>query len=330
MTDEQDYQDYLDYQKHLAEQQVGPSRVAGIPNKDLTNPMAISHPEVLQNIMSGIGGKALGEVAAPGLAKLLKPIGAAMRKGGDVLMQKAIGAPKIIPGFGEQMAEQGLMGTKAGMQGQATKGLESSGQKISELSSQIPGKIPQDEVANKIASLANSKMTPSGFVRPEDQPVVNRLLGKAEDFAKSEPLSGAEMASRRALAGRSAREAGAYKTQPSQQIKSKVASAEQAGYSESLKKAYRDAFPDNSEALADADKQYSVLSQAKQIMDKPQAVGGLKDFLSQYTPTSLMESIGGRASIGAGKGIQSSSKILAPAGLKKMLTPKDEQKAKSE
>lgn len=266
--------------------------------------------------------QAAGMVSPGGLN--LTGIGKMLRKGGDALMQRAVGASKIIPGLGEQFAEQGLVGTKNMMTGQAERGLEASGKRIGELASQIPNPVAQDSVANKVAELANSKMTPSGFVRPEEQPIVNRLLNKAQDFGTAEPISGSEMAARRVTAGRAAREAGAYKMNPSSQIKSKVASAEQAGYSDALKKAYADSFPEAPTALADADKQYSVLSTAASHLGKPESAGGLKSFLGQFTPTSLMESSAGRAMIGTGKAAQKAPIGAAPGSvynLQRMLKP---------
>lgn len=254
-----------------------------------------------------------GGIGVPGLSGLL-------RKGGDVLMQKSIGATKAIPGFGEQLAAQGLMGTKAGMAGQAARGIESSGQEIGNLAQQIPGQISQDPIANRVANIANQKMTSSGFARPEEAGAVNKVLSRAQDFAKSEPLTGAEMAERRALAGRSAREAGAYKTQPSQQLKAKIASAEQQGYSEALKNAYRGAFPENPEALANADKKYSVLRQAQESLDKPEAISGFRNSLAQYIPTSLLESIGGRTALGTEKVLRTAP-LGAPRTLEDLLNP---------
>lgn len=320
-SDYKDYQDYIAYQQHLSQQPQAPT---GVPRTqaEAANYFKQTDP-TLQNMMGGIGAGAAGEAVAPIVSKVVGPLGKMLRSGGDSLMQKAVGMAKGVPGLGEQLAEQGLIGTKSVMRGQAERGLASSGGNISDLASQIPNPIPQDAVANKLGEIAQSRMTPSGFVRPEEAPVVNKVLSKAQDFAQAEPISGAEMASRRVLSGKAAREAGAYKTMPNQAMKSKVASAEQAGYSDALKKAYRDAFPGNPEALADADKQYSVLSQARDAMDKPESLGSLKELLGQYIPTSLMESTTGRASIGAGKVIQSSPKTIAPLTLQNMLKPRD-------
>lgn len=260
----------------------------------------------------------LAEKVSGGLGKFIGGLG-------DTLMQRSVGVTKAVPGFGKELAEQGLMGTKSGMAGQAARGVEASGQNISNLASQIPGEISQDTVANKIAELASKKMTPSGFARPEGEAAINKILGRAEDFAKAEPISGTEMAERRALAGREAREAGMYRERPSEQLKAKLAGAEQSGYSEALKNAYRGAFPEAPEALANADKSYSTLRQAQQTLDKPEAISGIKNSLSQFIPSSLIESIGGRTAIGAEKALKaipSQTYTAGPKALKDLIGDK--------
>lgn len=287
-----------------------------------------SHEEEMKAVQHPITGM---DDPAYQLAGLVSPnnaivgAGKALKSGGDILMQKAIGLGRRIPGFGEALANEGLIGTKGMMAGQAEKGLTSAGKQIGDLASKIPGSVSQDQVANKVAELANSKMTSTGFIRPEDQAAVDKILSRAQDFAKSEPLTGAELAERRAVAGRSAREAGAYKTNPSSQLKSKIASAEQTGYSQALKDAYGKAFPGQTNALADADKSYSTLSTAKDILNKPENISGIWNGLSQYIPSSLMESIGGRAAIGAGKTVQKTPIGTVPLTLQQLLTPKDQE-----
>ncbi len=330
MSDEQDYQDYLEYQKHIASVPdktqppaslaEGFRKVANYEPSEQEISDAMHHPVTGMEdpAYQAVGLVSPGSINITGLGKML-------RKGGDTLMQKAMGATKMIPGLGEQFAQQGLIGTKAAMTGQTARGLEQSGQAIGELAQKIPSKISLDPAANKVAALADTKMTASGFVRPEDQSVVNRVLSKAQELAQSEPVSGAELAERRAIAGRSAREAGAYRTNPNFQLKSSVAKAEQAGYSEALKKAYSESFPGAPEALADADKKYSVLSKADQLLNKPESIGGLKDFLTHYTPSSLIESTAGRAAIGAGEISQKAPIGAIPLSLQQLLKPRDGQ-----
>lgn len=279
-----------------------------------------THQITPANDLDDPGTSVLGLVAP---SNPMAGVGSLLRKGGDVLMQKAMGMSKVIPGLGEDFAKAGFWGTKSGMAGQAAQGMEKAGQSIGNLAEKIPGQISQDTVANKVAEVANGKMTPSGFVRPEDNPVVNRILSKAQDFATSEPITGAEMAARRAQAGKVAQEAGAYRmTNPSQAIKAQQAGAEQAGYSQALKDAYGKAFPGSTNALADADKSYGTYATASRSLNAPESMGTATNFLSQFIPTTLMESTAGRAAIGTGKAIQRVPRT-APISLYDLLGKKD-------
>lgn len=258
----------------------------------------------------------------------LAGLGSMLRKGGDVLMQKAVGATRYVPGVGEQLANAGFMGTKAGMTADAVKKMQQAGEQIGQLASQIPGKIPQEPVANEIANLVykpgsrSALMTESGYVRPEEQRVVDKLLGKAQDFSSSEPLSGTEMAARRAQAGRAAREAKAYAPTPSTSVKAQLAAAEQAGYSRALKEAYSSAFPGATNPMADADQLYSTSSNAYGMLTRPESMGTATNFASQLIPTKLIESVAGRSLIGAGKAAQRVPRTAPVSALEQMLKPK--------
>lgn len=264
-----------------------------------------------------IGSSPVQVAAGEGLGKLL---GRPAAKIGDYLMQKAVGMKNFIPGVGEKLAQAGLIGTKGMMQRQAESGLESAGQQIGDLASKIPGQISQDPVANSVASIADRSITPEGYTRPESQAMVNKVLNKAQDFAYSEPISGPEMAARRAQAGMDARAAGAYRNNPAQTLKAQLASAEQSGYSQALKDAYSKSFPDQPNDLANADSMYSALSKANTGLNAPQsssyysllkklalpvaggAAGGVPGAVAgAVLSTPAGQSVTGRALIGASK-----------------------------
>lgn len=281
-------------------------------------------PEQLNNIQTSydMGSSPVQMAAGQGLMGML---GKGAGKVGDYLMKAAVGAGKEAPGFGQVLAKNGLIGTKSMMAGQTEAGLQRAGQSIGDLSAKIPGTISQDPVANQIAELTNGRMSPSGFVRPEDKSVVDKILSKAQDFATAEPITGAEMASRRAIAGKAAREAGAYRTVPSQALKSNLASSEQSGYSKALKGAYNKAFPGDN-ALADADQSYSTLAKTKDYLDKPKSDlidavknATLKGTLSSFIPTTFLQSVGGRAAIGAGNALQTKTAAQVPLTLEQLL-----------
>lgn len=293
----QEYQQYLEYIKtHGPAQQAAAPQYKNITDQFRNDPNLDTVRRTVEGVQSGSVGPGVQAAEAA-----MSPISNGVRKLGDFLMQRGMGASRIVPGLGEKFAQEGMVGTKNMLAKQAGLGLERSGNKISELASKIPEPVSQDMVANKIAEVGGSKMTPSGFVRPEDEAFVNRTMSKAQDFAKAEPLPASEMASRRAIAGKAAREAGAYKTQPSQQLRAQMASAEQSGYSQALKDAYAKSFPGEANPLAEADQSYSTFKQAQSLLDKPEAVGSIRGFADQFVPSTLMETLAGRAAIGVGK-----------------------------
>lgn len=292
---------------------------------ELFSKMNPTQQRTFQGILDGsIGPGVLASQSA------LQPIAGVVKKGGDILMQKAIGATKYIPGFGEKLAQQGLVGTRNAMVGQVDQGLEESGEKISQLASGIPNNISQDPVSNAVGKLSMRYITPEGYTRPEDIRVVNQVLSKAQDYASADALSGEEMAARRMQAGRAAREAGAYKSQPSQQLKARIAKAEQSGYSDALKKAYAESFPNQPNALAEADSTYSTLAKAKDILSRPPSIGSVSSLASQMVPTSLIESSLGRGMIGAGNLLGSSFTAGATnntlSALRKLLSDQQQPK----
>src|SRR3990167_10985964 len=142
------------------EQKYGQQKpVSAMTREELINPEP-SDPWLREAALgAGLsGGSALGSKVGGGLAALL---GRGTTKIGDILMQKAVGLSKRIPGLGEQLAEAGLVGTKGMMGRQTEKGLEGAGKQIGELASKIPGKISQEQDAEKIAGLAGPRITSS-------------------------------------------------------------------------------------------------------------------------------------------------------------------------
>ncbi len=139
-------------------------------------------------------------------------------------------------------------------------------------------------------------------------------------------------ASRRAAAGKEARQAGAYRDNPAESLKAELAGNKQTAYSQGLKQGYRD-LPENvrtmgPEAMAEADKAYSAAAKAMPGLNKPveynlasffrpgraagaaigSAIAGppgaAVGALAQPYVTPVIESVAGRASIGAGKAAQ--------------------------
>jgi hypothetical protein len=281
-------------------------------------------PDQLENIQTQyqMGQSPVQMAGGEGIMKLLGKIPG---KVGDFLMKSSIGAAKEAPGFGKALADQGLIGTKSMMAKQAEQGLQTSGQAIGDLASKIPGTISQAPVADQIGSLAGKRMTTSGIIPPEDVKDVGQILGKAREVSQSAPVSGSDMAELRAMAGRRARQMGAYRQVPSAQLKSQLAGAEQAGRSQALKDAYSSAFPGD-ESLANADKTYSTLATAKGYLSKPESdlIDAVKKSsvtgqLYNLIPDSLLQSVGGRAAIGTSNLMSKPAAAQIPLTLEQLL-----------
>lgn len=306
-----------------------PAPTAGYSPKQLEDP-------TLQSMMTGMFGMGgvsnTARAAAPGLAQVIgKPFG----KAGDYLMQKAAGMKKFIPGIGKTMANEGMVGTKGMLRNQTAKALTKHGQNISTQAAKIPGLIDNGPVADKVGSLAERRILSTGDIPVEESKAVGQILGKARELAQSPAVSGQTQAELRAMAGRRAREMGAYKTLPSAAIKSQLASAEQAGRSEALKKAYGSAFPDQPNLLAQSDDAYSALSKVQEGLKNQEplstfnvatklipaaigtAAGGLPGaMVGGAMSTSVGQSLAGRGLIGLEKLIGKSGPIGAQTAVK--------------
>lgn len=331
MSDEQDYkdyQDYLEYQQHINNSN---TIKPGLKSFMEYNPSHEQMMEAAKHPVTGMedpGFQAIGLLSpTSGAASLMELLGKGPRKLGDTLMQKAVGLKKYIPGLGENLANEGLIGTRGMLQNQVTKGLASRGQEIGDLAKSIPGEISNQAVADKIGDLAGRRMTSGGIIPPEESKNIGQILGKAREVLQSPPMSGEAQAEMRAIAGRRARELGAYRTNPSAALKSQLAGAEQAGRSEALKQAYSSAFPEAPNALAEADQAYGALSKAQSGLSQAPsispyssaaklaapALGGLAGGYEGGTPGAILGTVGGAAL--ASPAAQSAlARMLIPAG----------------
>lgn len=317
-----DYLEYQEYQNYLKQQGQAPAEPAPQSYAGVAQRVVNKNPTAESMISAGFG---LGNVsntaraAAPGLAQLLgKPFGSA----GDYLMQKAAGMKKYIPGVGKTMADEGMIGTKGMLRKQAESSLTKHGQRIGELAAKIPGEIDNAPVADKIGSLAERRILSTGEIPAEESKAVGQILGKAHEVAASPPMSGKLQAEMRAMAGRRAREMGAYKTVPSAQVKSQLASAEQAGRSEALKQAYGKAFPNQPNALAESDAAYSALSKVQAGLNNPDSLSAF-EWATKLSPAAIGAATGGLpgAAIGAALSTSAGQSITGRGliGLEKLI-----------
>ena len=273
--------------------------------KQMQDPMA------RMAIESGQGGpaQAAGETAA-GLAKFL---GKPLTKAGDYLMQKAVGMRRYLPGVGETLADQGVIGTQNMMRNQIEKAMETTGQKLGSLAKSVPEMSTRD-VAETIGEKAAKLIGPDGKIMPENVTEFNHLIGKAGEISSENAISGETAAFRRMQQGRIAKNAGRYRESPAQGLKAQSSGAQQAGYSQALKNA--------SPQIADLDTTYGNLAAADAAAARPETISNA-NLIGKFVPTSLAQSAAGRALIGTSNSAQTGSKYFPM--LYKMLTGKDQE-----
>ncbi len=278
-----------------------------------------SAPEAVKNV----GLDALFKGALPEAGG--RAIGAAARgvgKAGDYLMQKAVGMKKYIPGVGETLADEGIIGTKNMMADQVEKALESRGSEIGELSKGI-SEVSTDTPAQAVFNRAQKLILPDGSIRPENLEEYNQLKQLADRITESGGEAGTatgEMAAaQRASAGKLAKKAGAYRlTNPSEGMKAGMYGSEQGGWSQALK-------DKGGEAMAEADRSYGALSHADRALSVPESIphsfGGLLHKTIPGTP--LAASLLGRGSLAAGDAGQAIGSIAPNTirALQALLTP---------
>lgn len=297
-----------------------PTPTAANPQQELVglarNPMP-QDPWIKEAAMNagaaGEGGAASGGEAVSKLASLL---GKGASKAGDFLMQRAVGLKNYIPGLGETLANQGVIGTKGMMRSQVSQGMETTGKQINKLARDIPA-VSTQPIAEQLGNEAAKLVGPNGEVLPDNISAFHKYADEAREASTEDYLPGDVAASRRAQYGKIANQAGAYRDNPAQGFKAKMAGNQQAGYSQALKEA-------GGEPMIAADKAYSALATANKPLNAPAdlsmpalaqksipvivggATGGLPGAaLGAALDTPLAQSAIGRGLIGTGKAAQS-------------------------
>lgn len=300
---------------------------------------AASDPE--HPVMGGLKGAAMAAVPET-LAGLLG-------KTGDAAMQFAVERKKFTPGLGTDIANEGVWGTKAGMQTQVGNKLNDAGQQIHDLVDQIPGRpIDAKQIASNIASDSQKPFTiPDGGVpSAADKPKLDAIGNFAQDVADRGIETAPQALQRRIAAGTRGYKG---KENPLASLLGDLSSKEQQGYSSALKDAYREAAPSqvpegglfsspstnvkaaegistaDPEALARADKSYSVLKKAQKGVDEetsiPQGLWGAMHNIHYVPGSSLGSSIVGQGLV---KGSQAIDALNNPI-LRQILLNKSSQ-----
>ncbi len=242
-----------------------------------------------------------------GISALLLGGGKLAGKGGDWLMQKAVGRNKNTPGVGTTLANEGIVGTRAQMRGQVGRGKERAYQEMLSATAGNPAVYDSMPVAQRVLQVARPKQIPGAAASPLDQPYIGEVAQNAIEIGARSPETLSQMLHRRAAAGNRAY---SNATEAAKQgVVADISKAEQIGYSGILKNAAPEIIP--------ADKRYSALAKASHalrdedlirqadgsILRIPRSTRGIVNYL----PTSWIESILGQTAV---KGSQ-----VAPAAI---------------
>jgi hypothetical protein len=250
---------------------------------------------------------------------------AGLAKSGDYLMQKAVGMKKYIPGVGEKLADEGLIGTKGMMAKQAQRGMNRAGQTMEDAVQGMSGSVDSSQIADEMGQLASPHITRNGNISPEDAEKVAQIMGASRDVAQRGQVSPGEAWDYSKAAGKRS-----YRgDDPLLSARAELGQAEQAGTSKQLKK-----LSPEFEKGADS---YSALAKAHRGLTKPESItdvvkgsignalvgGGLGYAAGGRTGaiagalagTSAGRSAGGRAAIGASKAAGPLSQMALRAAL---------------
>lgn len=223
------------------------------------------------------------------VAEAAGKVGQGLEGAGDWMMQKAVKMRKYLPGVGTTLADQGVMGTKAGMADQVgdrintiSKGI---GSKVSALEG-VQG-VDSARAAQPLYDYADS-MKVGNSVPGHSQADYEDAIARADEVAARGVVPGTEAWDYASSAG-----SRGYKHQKAMESsKAKLAQLEQQGYSEELKSQYENV-ANGDPSVRDAFSKLSDLYKAKSSLSQP-------DTIRQGAPMTTIFATGlGSAAAGA-------------------------------
>jgi len=242
--------------------------------------------------------------AAPmrGAEKLASWLGKAtgLSKVPDYLAQKAVGLKKYTAGVGDTLLDEGVWGTKRGMQKQVGKQIDSRGQQLNTGVEQLQkagAEIDSMPIADRLDEMAGKFQTSSGDVPAAVAAEHKMLSDRAVDVGFRGKVAPQEALEYSRIAGSK----GYNKSEPLERLSSKAAQTEQAGYSQALKDAYGETFPTDPNIVEEANSKLSALLRAKGSMDaKPSISQNMVRLLPDAAGAGIGYALGGHE--GAAKG----------------------------
>lgn len=221
----------------------------------------------------------------------LQLAGSLAGKGGDYLMQKAVGRNRVTPGVGTELADEGLWGTRNMMRDQVRSGKEKAFERMKRAVSGDPALYDTSPVSAQIRNVGKNKIPAGGALpRMEDMPYLSAVEQAAQEVDNAGMETLPTLLSRRRAAGE--RAFSKVTDAARQGVQADTSKAEQIGISNLLKNAAPDIIP--------ADRRYAALAKAAHGLSDEQLIrqsdGSMLRFpktpagLMGHIPTALLES----------------------------------------
>lgn len=220
------------------------------------------------------------------------------------LMSSAVGLKKYIPGVGESLMDQGVIGTKGMMAEQVGTKLGEQEAAKQALLKDLPGTVDSQEVADSVKQLSDRYQTPGGIIPRVVKPEFQKVRGAVVDIANRGPVSAPEAGKLASIAGN----LGYRGDKPVQKLEGIIGQREHAGYREGIEKLYSQANPGQPNEVANTYQKLSSLIKAKRGLAAPETSA-----VSIPSRLGLGSLIGGLPGATAAYGSRVAGKVAARA-----------------
>lgn len=241
-------------------------------NPDLQGPrLPNSGTQDEQKLTQDIVGSMAGNFMPAGTAN---PISYLARRTGlssipDKIMQAAVGMKKYIPGIGDNLMEQGVVGTKSMMQNQISNKLQQEAINKDAILGSMSGRIDSGQISNKVKQMAD-KFSVDGVVPANVRPQTDVIYNTAQDIASRGMVSPRQAGKYAQIAGN----IGYQGDKPVERLAGQVARTENTGYRQALENQYTNEFGDQvPNQVQDVYSKLEALVKGKQGLSRPSTIG---------------------------------------------------------
>lgn len=158
----------------------------------------------------------------------------------DKMMQAAVGMKKYVPGVGDTLINEGVWGTKSGMQEQIASKLQKEVANREAVLGSMSGRIDSGQISSKVAQMSN-KFSVDGVVPEAVRPQVGVIQKAAADIGSRGQVSPRQAGKFAQISG----EIGYQGDKPVERLAGQVARTENSGYRQALSDQYANEFGDS-------------------------------------------------------------------------------------